>query len=903
MGEVFKIAEKFALLHYCGLPRGNQCRDYYLLNYPKTIKMKKLLRVAFALLVAAVCAPTQAQVVTTSPEIITENTKNVTITFHADWGNRGMVGLASSAAVYAHTGVITNLSTSSQDWKYAPKWNTPGEKYKMTNVGTNLWQLTIADLHEFYGVPATEKIEKLAFVFHTLGTSAKEGKTVAGGDIYVTIMPENFPAAIAAALPSGKPKLGVTANADGSATFCFIATDKKSVVLRGSWNNYALEPSQQMNYADVDGERYFWTTIDNVANGSDIIYYYLVDYQIQVGDPYAHLVLDGNDDKYISASVFPNMPQYPTKQLSTPPIPLAVWSSTENEYDWEITDFKAPNQENLVIYELLVRDFTGTNGSASASGTIAKATEKLDYIKALGCNAVELMPIMEFSGNNSWGYNPNFYMAPDKAYGNPDAYRKFIDEAHKKRLAVILDIVYNHVDGGHPWYNMYPGISTKFFNAAGTAPHDYSVFNDWKQENPIVEQQFVDACNFWMKEYKVDGFRFDLVKGMGYNDSYNNPDYNAATNEWGKPSNYADLTNAYNASRVARMKALHDAIKEVNPDMYFINENLATAQEENEMAQDKELNWANVNYASCEFAMGFPETGGLARFYAPWDSRTFGSTVSYAESHDEERMAYKVKTYGAQGVKGNSTMTMRRLGSVAAQMLLTPGSHMIWQFQELGDDQTNKTSTGNNVNPKKVVWNLLDNAANKSLHDSYAELLTIRNNNPTLFTTEISKSVQASALNNAMGARSLVLTDGNKYLWLVVNPTVGTTLNGISLPIMFTKDNMIELSQSAGCTATADWSKFVLNGLAPGAYAVFGTNDTAGIGDVEIDLGQNVGAGFAVTAQNGTIRVYDNSGRELAPGEFTVYTASGMRVSARALSPGIYLVNALGVTQKIALKN
>jgi len=88
-------------------------------------------------------ADVSAQVVTTQPEVITQDTKNVVITFHADWGNRGMVGLSSSAAVYAHTGVITNKSKSNQDWLYSTSdWETPQAKFKMTYAGPNLWTLT-----------------------------------------------------------------------------------------------------------------------------------------------------------------------------------------------------------------------------------------------------------------------------------------------------------------------------------------------------------------------------------------------------------------------------------------------------------------------------------------------------------------------------------------------------------------------------------------------------------------------------------------------------------------------------------------------------------------------------------------------------------------------------------------
>lgn len=849
------------------------------------------------------CAAANAQVITTNPAVVTESTKNLTITFHADWGNRGMAGLASNVKVYAHTGVITNLSKTNADWRYCTSnWNTPQEKFRMTNAGKNLWTITIPDIREFYGVPAGETIEKLTFVFHSTGVPA-EGKTAVGGDITLTLLPENFPEPVKADFPGGNPVQGVTTNADGSATFCMLAPGKESVVLRGSWNDYKIVPEQQMNYTDTsDGMRYFWTTVSDVADGTDKIYYYLVDHQMEVGDAWAKLVLDADNDKTISASVFPDMPVYPPRLVNSPTIqqsniPLAVYNSDADKFDWEVSDFKGVAPSDLIIYELLVRDFTGTEGQKKGNGTIRQAIDKLDYIKALGVNAVELMPVMEFSGNQSWGYNPNFYFAPDKAYGTPDDYRQFVDECHKRGMAVIIDVVFNHADGWHPWFNMYPPVTSPVFNAFGSAPHDYTVFNDWKQESAMVELQFEEALKYWLTAYKVDGFRFDLVKGLGYNDSYNNPTYDAAINEWGKPSNLADLTNKYNASRVERMKKLHEAMRTVNPDAYFINENLAGAQEENEMAADGELNWVNVNYNSCQFAMGFQSGAELNNFYAPNYSRTWGSTVSYAESHDEERMAYKQKTYGATGVKGNADMSMRRLGSVAAQMILTPGAHMIWQFQELGDDQTTKNATGgNNTGNKKVVWSLLDKPANKSLHDSYANLCKIRNSNRALFTQDAETYV---TLNPWISGRSIALISGTRQLLLVVNPAVSGNPIEMFVPMTVDFGRLELLDASPATTPTLSAvSKRSITGLAPGAYAVYGTPEASAIESIGADASA---AGFSVEVVGGNITVTAADGRTLTGDEFEVYTSTGMRVSPEAPAKGIYIVSALGAAAKIRI--
>lgn len=850
---------------------------------------KRALRYAglFAALTFSLCA--NSQVVTTVPEIITPETKNVVITFHADWGNRGMAGLSASTGVYAHTGVITDKSTSFSDWKYATTWNNDLPKYKMANAGTNLWTLTIPDIREFYGVPAGETIKALAFVFRTSkGTGQKEGKAINGGDIFLTLMPEGFPAAQAKDYPLGKPQLGAVGQPDGSTLFCFIAPEKNSVLLRGSWNNYAITADQQMNYVDYsDGYRYFWCRINGLEAGKDYPYFYTCDYQTIVGDPWAKLVLDGDNDKYISSTVFPNLPAYPSKFASGP---VAVYNSTRDDYNWEVENFVGKNRDDLIIYELLVRDFTGTEGAARGEGTIAGVLGKLDYLKELGVNAVELMPVMEFSGNNSWGYNPNFYFAPDKAYGTPDDYRRLVDECHKRGMAVIIDVVFNQADGGHPWYQMYPTVKTKLFN--GSAPHSYSVFNDWNQGNDLVTRQFEEALQYWLTAYKVDGFRFDLVKGLGLNDSYGNT-YYAATNTWGTPSDAN--TNRYNATRVARMKQLHAAVKAVNPNAYFINENLAGAQEENEMAADQELNWANINYAACQFAMGFESGAGLNRFYAPLDDkRTWGSTISYAESHDEERMAYKQNTYGATGVKGNSAMSKRRLGSVAAQMLLTPGSHMIWQFQEFGADQTTKKNNDNDTSPKRVVWSYLNRADNAALLQSYKELIGIRNHNSALFAEDADVAV---SLDKWSGGRTICMSKGDLQLLVAVNPQVSGADASIPVHIMIDTKNMKLLSASPNTTPTLSGSTVT---VAPGAYAVYGSANAAGIGDVEIDE-STTALPFTYSYAGDVLTVYASDGRQLGDDEVEVYSTTGLRLNPASLQRGIVLVRALGAVRSVAL--
>lgn len=556
--------------------------------------------------------------------------------------------------------------------------------------------------------------------------------------------------------PGGTPKMGPVTNGDGSVTFCLGAPQKQSVMIVGAWNDYSLENDQVMNYTDVNGLRYFWITVPGIADGKMYGYYFVVDGETSVGDPYARLVLDPWNDQWISADVFPDLPAYPFDKVSA--VPVAVYQSTMNDYVWKVKNFVGPAQEDLIVYELLFRDFTGTEGKADGNGTVRGAIEKFDYLKTLGVNAIELLPIMEFNGNNSWGYNPNFYFAVDKAYGTPDDYKEFIDLCHQNGMAVILDMVFNQSDGLHPWYQMYGGNQySPFYNyglgGENGAPHAYSVMNDWNQGYPLVQQQWKDVITYWLTEYHVDGFRFDLVKGLGLNESYANAGDAA--------------TNAFNQSRVNEMKYLQSVIQEARPGAYCINENLAGAQEENLMAADGELNWANVNNAGCQFAMGYQSDSNMNRLLATQDSRTAFSTVSYLESHDEERLAYKQDMWGVAGVKDNVQVSMQRCGSAAAQMIMTPGAHMIWMFGELGKSESLTDRTG----PKLVEWNLLNEPNHKGLYNNYSEMIQLRFANPQFFGKDASFQINCGQNNWAAG-RSLYSIYQDQELLTFVNPNV-----------------------------------------------------------------------------------------------------------------------------------
>ena len=884
-----------------------------------------------------------AQTIYSEPSPLQLSSKDVKVYFNAE--GTPLAGLSATDKVYAHTGY-------NPGWSNAPTWGTNSEKYELTYQEPNLWMLYIGDISEYYGVPAGTTVTTLNFVFRNSASSAQtadlflnvyedglqlsltsdaNGNIIAGetgyvkftvnttepADITLTVDGETIGSATnstslvqeytfvspgehvvtatasadgetvseslnfhylsaseAMDYPGGTPVMGPVENEDGSVTFCFGAPEKDHVVLVGSWNDYAYSPEQVMNYQDTENGRYFWTTVNGLDPNEMYVYYFVVDGgEYIVGDPYARLVLDPYNDKYLDTNVFPGLPAYPADALNGENVPVAIYQGSINDYDWQVKDFVGPDPSNLIIYEMLFRDFTGTEGQAKGNGTVQQAIEKLDYLKELGVNAIELLPIMEFNGNISWGYNPNFYFAVDKAYGTPDDYKEFIDLCHQNGMAVILDMVFNQSDGLHPWYQMYPAGKNPFYNL--NAPHAYSVLNDWNQGMPMVQEQWADVIKYWMTEYKFDGFRFDLVKGLGLNDSYAN--------------NGDAATNAYNASRVAEMQYLQNVILSVNPDGYCINENLAGAKEENEMAETGMLNWANVNDAACQFAMGYSSDSNMNRLYAPQDSnRLWGSTISYLESHDEQRLAYKQDQWGVSGVKGNEQVSMWRCGSAAAQMLMTPGSHMIWQFSEMGNAQNTKNNDGgNNTDPKIVNWDLLENDYHWGLYKNYCQLIEVRLNNPEMFAEDVDFKINCNASNWANG-RSLSSVSSDAEIFTLVNPNV---TGNLTMTVNFKSDDNEDyqiLTKSYGTNPSFDAAaKSVV--IPANCYVVIGSKSLtpAGIENLVVDSNKN------------SLRVLGGYGEIVidgAKGLATVYSLDG-RVAGNVkdsgkvnVSSGIYIV-------------
>ncbi len=759
--------------------------------------------------------------------------------------------------------------------------------FKFTITTTQAANLSIKVDGNEVATVSNNTVLTASYTFSTLGKFSEVVATATkGSDVKTQKVTVAYPSPSGQAnYPGGRPVMGAVKQSDGSVIFCLAAPQKQSVILVGSWDDYQTLNKNVMSYQDYNGYRYFWTKVTGLKDNEYYPYYYLVDGTIKVADPCAKLMLDNYSDKWMPAGVWTttDMPAYPYDKFED--TMLAVYRGDIDNYNWDSAtlNFKTPDKKSMVVYELLLRDFSGDGSDQGGKrfGTFSSAKAKIPYLKSLGINAVEVLPVMEFNGNSSWGYNTNGYMALDKVYGSPKDMRDFVAECHRNGIAVILDIVFNQADGLMPWYQMYPVGSNPFFNK--TAPHAYSVLNDFNQGYPLVQEYWHQVLRYWMEAYKVDGYRFDLVKGLGDNSSYANAGDAA--------------TNAYNANRVARMKDLHDVIVSVKADGIHINELLGTAQEENSNAANGEMGWNNVNNGACQYAMGFADQNGDTKgFYGPNWSRTFGGALSYAESHDEPRVAWKVKEYGATALKYSSanpkTTTVRRLGAVAAQMLLSPGAQMIWEFEEVGADY----KMGSDLEKLRAIapmWDYLDVPVRAGLHDNYKALCHLRLDNPEMFNGQATYT-PSGFTNSLTTPRWIRLNFGTKEILGVFNPAVSGSAMTINVPVQqLSATNYQVITAGYSTNPTLTGSGTVSVSIEPNSFAVFATTNVAGVDEVFTD---------AVASK---AHVYGATGEIVIVGEYNnveVYDIQGRMMSSLEVPAGLYIVRVDGETYKVAVK-
>lgn len=760
-------------------------------------KLKSFKQLFFFIIFSIVLISSTNAQITTNP-IFAHDIDSVTIIFNSQDGNGGLKNY--NGDIYAHTGVITNNSTSSSDWKYVKTgWGQNIPATKLTKIAPYTYILKISpSIRSYYGVPTTETIKKMAFVFRSETASNNgsyyEGKAKDGSDIFATVygsglnmflekpdgdmfmatigdtihinafsdnadslslyhnglriistqndslyyplvvnnsgnnwinaiaysasteIKDSFSYFIAKPtivepLPSGIID-GINYIDNQTVILSLYAPGKNNIIVLGDFNNWNLDTSFQMK--KTPSGQNFWLQLTNLIPAKEYIFQYLVDGEIRIGDPYCEKVSDPWNDSYISSATYPNMLPYPSKAKGI----ASVFQTAQNSYSWTNTNYSVVPKQNLIVYELLVRDFTSAH-------TYKSVMDTLDYLQKLGINAIELMPVNEFEGNSSWGYNPNYYCAVDKYYGTKNSLKELIDTCHGRGIAVILDVVYNHSFGTSPYVMLYwdatnnrPSITSPFYNI--TARHDYNVGFDFNHEAIATQKYISRILKFWLNEFKVDGFRFDLSKGFTQTYTLGN------VSQWGQ----------YDAGRVNILSKYADSIWSVNPTAYVILEHFANNDEEKILSTKGMMLWGNLNNSFAEAAMGYYYNSDFSWISYLKRGWTSSGVMGYMESHDEERLMYKClqwgDTEGDYSIKSEET-ALSRIELNAAFFLTIPGPKMIWQFGELGYD-INIDFNGR-TGEKPIKWEYYLNDNRRNLYQVYSALTKLRKDESDCFQT------------------------------------------------------------------------------------------------------------------------------------------------------------------------
>ncbi|MES2388922.1 MAG: alpha-amylase family glycosyl hydrolase [Bacteroidota bacterium] len=520
---------------------------------------------------------------------------------------------------------------------------------------------------------------------------------------------------------------GINYVGDSSVILVLHAPLKTSSFVIGEFSNW--QPDNRFYMKRSTDGRKFWTRIDHLIPGKEYPYQYLVDGIMKVADAYSDKILDPGNDASIPAITYPaNQRVYPTGKTTGI---VSVFQTGQTPYVWQSSNYQRPAKTDLIIQETLVRDYFARANYQSLKDTLA-------YLKKLGINCVQLMPVMEFEGNNSWGYNPSFHAALDKAYGTRDALKAFIDAAHSMNIAVVLDIVENHAMGGSPLAQMYwdaansrPAANSPFFNAI--PKHPFNVGNDFNHASPDTREYFDYVNQYWIREFHIDGYRFDLSKGFTQTNSGDD------VGLWGN----------FDQSRIDILKHIKANIAAVDPGAFVILEHFAAQSEEQVLSANNMLLWGNMNNAFGQCSMGYLTDSDIS--YTSYKNHGFTAPnlVAFMESHDEERMMFRNLAYGNQNAALNyrikDTLTgYERVKMCAALFMLSPGPKMVYEFEELGMEYSiNRCTNGTISNDCRTVtkpnrWAALRNPARAALANTFAALNRLKLIEPALQGTSFS---------------------------------------------------------------------------------------------------------------------------------------------------------------------
>ncbi|HEY9606973.1 MAG TPA: alpha-amylase family glycosyl hydrolase [Allocoleopsis sp.] len=371
-------------------------------------------------------------------------------------------------------------------------------------------------------------------------------------------------------------------------------------------------------------------------------------------------------------------------------------------YVWQHDDKPLPADHELVIYELHVGDFSGGEADPYARGKYEHVVEKLDYLCELGVNAIELMPVKEYPGDHSWGYNPRYFFATESSYGTTDELKHLIDECHARGIRVIIDGIYNHSEAESPltqidhdyWYHHSPRDPENNWG-----PEFNYEFYDENLDTYPARKFMGDQVRFWVEQYHIDGIRFDAARQI---------------------ANY-DFMHwiVQEAKKSASMKPF-----------YCVAEHIPETTSITNVDGPMDGCWHDSFY-HCVLEHICGDTFDIERLKDVIDCKRQGfmgatNVVNYLTNHDHNHVLAEL---GDRGILDEEAFKRRRLGAVITMTAI--GVPLLWMGEEFGEYKYKTQEQA------KIDWTLLGHDLNRGLFEFLKGLIHLRKSNHALYTENI----------------------------------------------------------------------------------------------------------------------------------------------------------------------
>ncbi|MFH0990029.1 MAG: alpha-amylase family glycosyl hydrolase [bacterium] len=396
---------------------------------------------------------------------------------------------------------------------------------------------------------------------------------------------------------------------------------------------------------------------------------------------------------------------------------------TADDYNWKSTAYKRPPLNKIVIYEMHIGEFTGGYyGYTGGKGTFRDLITLLPYLDSLGVNAIELMPVNDYGSvgksGHSWGYDINSYFALEPAYGTPRDFKALIDAAHAKGIAIILDVVFNHLNETSPLWQMDPDdTKNPYFKPFGVLRSNEDAlyfFKDLDHWSIQTQELISEVLKMWIDTYRVDGFRYDFTQGIGWdvNDTtkgilgwanmihqrYNGTVYQIAEHLPESPAliKFSGLTGGWHDS-------FHDIIFDAARN------------------QPKYLH----EFLNTVIGLGGFQGNDIPSQPSQYASRT--EPVNYTVSHDEQSLIYEMNTF--QNISIEEAVKRDKL--YGGLMFTSLGIPMVWQGVEISAARGWRND-GEKLSYRPLEWVNLSTPRGKSHFEYYRALIRHRRFNPAL---------------------------------------------------------------------------------------------------------------------------------------------------------------------------